>query len=151
MVEHNKTNVKLPDLPLNMLQPTNKNRTRVTLRINIKMFEGNNLPHELLLTTRQKNSVRNAFGNNMSTDVKFSKSQSPKIIQYGGFLRSLLIKMKGPSMKVAILLAKNTLAPLWITATASAINAGIQNKIHGCGTVTLIISNKEMNDMIEIV
>ena len=112
MVEHNKTNVKLPDLPLNMLQPTNKNRTRATLRMNIKMFEGNNLPHELLLTTRQKNSVRNAFGNNMSTDVKLSKSQSPKIIQYGGFLRSLLIKMKGPSMKVAILLAKNTLAPL---------------------------------------
>ena len=112
MVEHNKTNVKLPDLPLNILQPTNKNRTRATLRMNIKMFEGNNFPHELLLTTRQKNSVRNAFGNNMSTDVKLSKTQSPKIIQSGGFLRSLLIKMKGPSMKVAILLAKNTLAPL---------------------------------------
>ena len=31
-----------------------KNHTGVTLRINIKMFNGNNLPHELLLTTRQK-------------------------------------------------------------------------------------------------
>ena len=28
------------------------------------MFNGNNLPHELLLTTRQKTKVRNAFNNN---------------------------------------------------------------------------------------
>ena len=50
-------------------------------------------------------------------------------------------------MKVAILLAKNVLAPLGITAAASAIDAGIQKKIHGSGTTTLIISNEEMNDM----
>ena len=34
------------------------------------MFNGNNLPHELL-TTRQKTKVRNAFNNNMSTDLEF--------------------------------------------------------------------------------
>ena len=54
-------------------------------------------------------------------------------------------------MKVAVLLAKNILAPLGITAAASAIDAGIQKKIHGSGTTTLIISNEEMNDIMKIV
>ena len=54
-------------------------------------------------------------------------------------------------MKVAIPLAKNVLAPLGITAAASAIDAGIQKKIHGSGTTTLIISNEEMNDIMKIV
>ena len=31
----------------------------VTLRINIKMFNGKNLPYELLLTARQKPKMRN--------------------------------------------------------------------------------------------
>ena len=85
------------------------------------MFNGNNLPHELLLTTRQKTKVRNAFDNNMSTDLKLSNSQISKIIQTEGFLGSLLSKLVGP-------LAKNVLAPLGITAAASAIDAGIQKK-----------------------
>ena len=50
-----------------------KNQTGVTLRMIIKMFDGNNLPHEFLLTTRQKNKLRNAFENNMSTDKSFLK------------------------------------------------------------------------------
>ena len=54
-------------------------------------------------------------------------------------------------MKVAIPLAKNILAPLGITAAASAIGAEIQKKKHGSGTTTLIISNKEMNDIMKIV
>ena len=54
-------------------------------------------------------------------------------------------------MKVANLLAKNVLAPFGITAAASAIHAGIQKKIHGTGTTTLIILNKEMNGIMEIV
>ena len=41
----------------------------MTLRISIKMFEGNNIPHELLLTARQKTKLRNAFENNISTDI----------------------------------------------------------------------------------
>ena len=36
-------------------------------------------------------------------------------------------------------------------AFALAIDAGIQKKIHGSGTTTLITSNKEMNDIMEIV
>ena len=54
-------------------------------------------------------------------------------------------------MKVAIPLAKNVLAPLGITAAASAIDAGIQKKIHGSGTTTSIISNEEMNGKMKIV
>ena len=54
-------------------------------------------------------------------------------------------------MKLAVPLAKNVLAPLGITAAASAIDAGIQKKIHGSGTTTLMISNKEVNDMMKIV
>ena len=50
-------------------------------------------------------------------------------------------------MKAAIPLAKNILAPLEITVGTSTIDAGIQKKIHGSGITTLIISNKEINDI----
>ena len=43
--------------------------------MNLKMFDGNDLPHELLLTTRQKTKLRNAFNNTMSTDLKLSKGE----------------------------------------------------------------------------
>ena len=103
------------------------------------------------MTIRQKTKLRNAFNNNMSTDLKLSKAQISKIIQSGGFLGSLLSKIAGPLMKIAIPLAKNVLGPLGITAAASAIDAGIEKKIHGSGTTTLIISNEEMNDIRKIV
>ena len=119
--------------------------------MNLKMLDGNDLPLELLMTGRQKAKLRNAFNNNMSTDLKLSRTQISKIIQSGGFLGSLLSKLVGPLMKVAIPLAKNVLVPLGITAAASAIDAGIQKKIHGSGTTTLIISNEEMNDIMKIV
>ena len=64
----------------------------------------------------------------MSTDLKLSKAQTSKIIQSGGFLGSLLSKIAGPLMKIAIPLAKNVLAPLGITAAALAIDAGIKQK-----------------------
>ena len=98
------------------------------MNIEIKMFDGNDLPHELLLTTRQKTKLRNAFNNNMSTDIKLSKAQISKIIQSVGFLGSLLGKLAGSSMNVAVLLAKNILASLGITAAASAIDAEIKKK-----------------------
>ena len=96
--------------------------------MNLIMLDGNNLPHELLLTARQKTKLRNAFNNNMSTDLKLSRAQVIKIIKSGGFLGFLLSKLAGPLMKVAIPLAKNILAPLGVTAAASAIDAGIQKK-----------------------
>ena len=85
----------------------------------------------------------------MSTDLKLSKAKMSKIIQFRGFLESLS-KLAGPLMKVAAPLTKSILAPLGITATGSVIDAGIQKKIHGSGTTILMISNKEMNDIMKI-
>ena len=129
MVEYNKVTVKLSDTQIKKLKTAVKNKTGTTLKISLKkMFNGNNLSHELLLTRRQKTKLRNAFNSNMSTDLELSKAQISKIIQSGGFLGSLLTKLAAPLMKVAIPLAKNVLAPLGITAVASAIDAGIQKK-----------------------
>ena len=129
MVEYSKVNVKLSDTQLKKLKTAVKNKTGTALRISLKMFNGNDLPHELLLTRRQKSKLKNAFNNNMSTDLKLSKAQISKIIQTGGFLPSLLSKLAGPLMKVAIPFAKDVLAaPLGITAAALAIDAGIQQQ-----------------------
>ena len=89
----------------------------------------------------------------MSTDLKLSKAQISKTIQSGGFLGSLLSKLAGQLMKVPIPLAKNVLAPSGIAAAvaSSVIDTGTQKTIHGLGTTTLIISNKEMNDIMKIV
>ena len=128
MVEYSKVSVKLSDTQLKKLKTAVKDKTGITLRMSLKMFNENDLPNELLLTTRQKTKLRNAFNNNMSTDLKLSRAHTSKIIQSGGFLGSLLSKLAGPLMKLAIPLAKNVLAPLSITAAASAIDAGIQKK-----------------------
>ena len=128
MVEYNKVNVELSDEQVKKLKDAVKDNAGTTLRINFKMFDENDLPHELLLTTRQKTKLRNAFNNNTSTNIKLSKTQIAKLIQSGGFLGSLLSKLAGPLMKIAVPLAKNVLAPLGITAAASALDAGIQKK-----------------------
>ena len=86
MVEYNSVNLKLSDSQLNKLKTVVKYQAGITLRIIMKMFNGNNLPHELLLTTRQKTKLRNAFESSMSADIKLSKAQISKIIQSGGFL-----------------------------------------------------------------
>ena len=52
MFEYNKVNVKLSDTQLKKLKDAVRNNTGTTLRISLKMFDGNNLPHELLLTMR---------------------------------------------------------------------------------------------------
>ena len=80
MVEYTKVNVELSDSQIKKLKDAVKDNTGTTLRISFKMFNGNNLPHELLLTTRQKTKVRNAFINNISTDLKLSKAQINEII-----------------------------------------------------------------------
>ena len=128
MVEYSKVNVKLLDRQLKQLETAVKDKAGKTLRMSLKMLNGNDLPHELLLTTRQKAKLRNAFNNNMSTDLTLSKAKISKIIQFGGFSGSLLSKLAGPLMKVPVPLAKNILAPLGITAAASVIDAGIQKK-----------------------
>ena len=151
MVKQNTVNAQVSHSQLHKLKSAVKNKQKATLRINARMFSTINLPHKLLLTTRQTTKLRNATQDNKSTDITLSKAQISQIIQYGGFLDSLLSKIAGPLMKVAVPLAKNILAPLGITAAASAIDAGIQKKIHGSGATTLMISNEEMNDIMKIV
>ena len=155
MVEYTKVNVKLSDSQIKKLKDAVKNNTGTILRISLKMFNENNLPHELLLTTRQKIKIKNTFNNNVSTDLKFSKAQINKIIQSGGFLGRLLgplLRTGLPLIKHVIkTLAKIVLIPLGSTAAASAADAGIHKKILGSGNTTLIISNEEMNDIIKIV
>ena len=126
-----------------------KSNEGATLRLGIKIFNKDELPHELLLTTRQNTKLRNAI-NNLATDIKLSKAQIKKLIQSGGFLGKLLSKLAGPLMQVAMLLAKNVVAPLGLTAAMSAIDGSIQQKIHGSG-VKLIIEQEDMNDMIKII
>ena len=48
-------------------------------------------------------------------------------------------------------LAKSVLIHLGLTATASAADAGIHKNILGSGNTTLIISNKNIDDLIKIV
>ena len=52
MVEYNKVIVKLSNTQPEKLKTAVKNKTGTTLRISFKMFNGNNLPHDILLTTR---------------------------------------------------------------------------------------------------
>ena len=135
MVEYSKVNVKLSDMQLKKSKTAVENKTGTTLRMNLKMFNGNDLLHELLLTARQKTKLRNSFNNNMSTDLKLSKAQFSKTIQSGGFLGRLLdplLKTGLPLMKNVIKpLAKSVLIPLGLTAAASAADAGIHKKIIG--------------------
>ena len=154
MVEYTKVNVKLTNLQLSKLEKqlkkAVKNNDGATLRMSIKIFNKEDLPHELLLTTRQSTKLRNAINNNSATDIKFSKAQLKNIIQSGGFLGKLLSKLAGPLMKVAMPLAENVLAPLCLTAAMSAIDGSIQKKMRGEG-VKLVIEQEEMNNIMKII
>ena len=150
MVEYSKINCKLINVQLNKLKKSVKSNEGATLRLGIKNFNKNELPHELILTTRQNTKLRNAINNNLATDIKLSKAQIKKLIHSGGFLGKLLSKLAGPLMKVALPLAKNVLAPLGLTAAMSAIGGSIQKKIYGLG-VKLIIEQKDMNDIMKII
>ena len=150
MVEYTKINCKLTNVQLNKLTKSVKSNERATLRLDIKNFNKDELPHELLLTTRQNTTLRNAINNNLATDIKLSKAQIKKLIQSGGFLGKLLSKLAGPLMNAAMPLTKNVLAPLGSTAAMSAIDGSIQKKIHGSG-VKLIIEQEDMNDIMKII
>ena len=63
-----------------------------------------------------------------------------------------LLKPGLPLMKNILKpLAKSVLIPLGLTAVALATDAAIYKNMFGSGTTTLIISNKEMNDILKII
>ena len=115
------------------------------------------MPHEFFLTTRQTTKIRNAFANNISTDIKLSKAQISKIIQSGeSFVSSLSNLGKKALTNVAILLASDNLPGLVSNLTSNAIKK-FDKEIIGKGAVktvkrfTLFISNEGMNDIVRII
>ena len=140
----------LTNVQLNKLKKAVKSNEGATLRLGIKNLNKDEVPHELLLTTRENTKLRNAINNNLTTDIKLRKAQIKKIIESGGFLGKLLSKLAGPLMKIAMPLAKNVLAPLSLASAMSAIDGSIQKKIHGSG-VKLLIEQEDMKDIIKII
>ena len=153
---------------LNKLKSGIKYGTEVTLKLSSNVVgdsnDENNFPYQLLLTNTKVSRLRNAFANNFSANIKLSKTQLHKIGQSGGFLGTLL----GPLIKTGLSLMKNILKPLaksvliqlgLTAAAAAATDAAIHKKMFGScrpsdlasRTMTLIISNEEMNDIMEII
>ena len=113
------------------------------------------MPHELFLTTRETTKIRNVFANNMSTDVKLSKTQISKIIQSGRSFGSLLGSIgKKALTNVVIPLARQNLPGLVSNLGSNAINK-FERKISGKRVAraekgfTLFISNRDMNDLLK--
>ena len=87
MANYQETRVKLTNTQLKKLKSAAKNKAGTILRLNKKIFEDEELPHELFLTAIQTAKIRNAFANCISTDIgklKLSKARISKIIQSGG-------------------------------------------------------------------
>ena len=80
MANYEEATIKLTNTQLNKLKSAARNKTTI-LRLNKKNFEDEELPHEFFLTKKQTTKIRNAFANNISTDIRISKAQICKIIQ----------------------------------------------------------------------
>ena len=143
----------------NKLKSAIKNETGLVLRLSLNMVgdDQTNFPHKLFLTNKQGENLLKAFAKKSSTDINLSKTQLSKIVRSGGLFGRLfgpLLKTGLPLIKNVIKpLAKNIFIPLGLTVVASAADAAIHKKILGSGnnTTTLIKSNDEMKDIIEIV
>ena len=155
MIQYNTLNVKLSNAQINKLKSGIKNSTEVTLKLSSNVVgdsnDENNFPHKLLLINTQVSSLRKAFPNNSSANIKLSKTRLNKIGQTRGVLGRILGKL----LKTGLLLMKNVLKPLaksvliplGLPTAASATDAVIHKKMIGSGTTTLIISNEEMNEI----
>ena len=125
MTQCNIVNVKLSNSQLNELISAANNATEVTLKLSSNMIGNSNDEANL--------------ENNLSANIRLSKTQLSETIQSGGFL--------GPLLKIGLQLMKNVfkplvksvLIPLELTAAVSAANTGIQKKIFGSGTITLVV------------
>ena len=154
MTNYQEARFKLTDKQLNKLKSLAKNKTGTMLRLNKKIIEDEELSHEWFLTTRQTTKIRNAFADNMSTDIKLSKAQLSKVIQSGGSSGSCLGNLRKTALtKIAIPLARDNLPGLVSNLTSDAINK-FETKASRKGAVragkgfTLFISNEGMDDVI---
>ena len=134
---------------------------RITLRITMKNFQDEELPHELFLRIWQKTNIKNAFANNMSMDMKLSEAQIYNIVQSGGFLGSWLGKLgKKVVTHIAISFAKNNFSGLLRNIALNlALNAmnEFERRVSRKGVVkagkgfTLFISNEDNEDMDNVI
>ena len=148
---------KLTNPQLNKLKSATKNKTGTILILTEKNFEDEEFPHELFPTARQTTKIKNAFANNISTDIRFSKAQIPKIIQSGRSFGSCLGNLGRKALtNIAISLARDNLPGLVGNLTSNATSK-FERKISGKGALrarkrfTLFISNEDTNDTIKII
>ena len=135
MANYQEARVKLTNGQLNKSKSAAKNKTRAILRLDKENFDEEELSHELFLTRRQKNKIRNAFANNISTNTKLSKAQISKLIQstesFGSWLGNLGKKVL---TNIAISLAGDNLPELVSNITSNATKK-FDGKISGEGAV----------------
>ena len=86
MTQYNSLNVKLSNSQLSKLKSAIKNETDAVLMLSSNMIgnsdDKSNFPHELLLTNRQVTNLRKAFASHTSTDIKLSKAQLTKMVDF---------------------------------------------------------------------
>ena len=148
--------VKLTNTQVKILKSAAKNKSGTILRLNKKIFKDEELQNELFLTTRQTTKIRNAFADNMSTDIKLSKAKISKIVQLSGSFDSWLGNLGKKVTNIVIPLSRDNLPGLRRNLTSNAMNE-FEKKIRGKGAVraekgfTLFSSNEDMNDIIKII
>ena len=117
--------VRLTDNQTKELAPAAKNKTGTTLRITKNNFQDEELPHELFLIIRTKTKLRDAFANDILTDIRLSKAQLSSIIWSGWFQSAFLPKVACQLIKLAVPLAKNVLTLLATMTSDFAIHSAI--------------------------
>ena len=138
MTQYNCLNKKLFNSQFNKSNKATKNETVITLLLSSNII-GNyndkiNFPYKLLLADGQVSKLRKAFPNNLSANIKPSKTQLYKIIQSGG-IRSRLL---GSLLKTDLPITEKKLKPLTesvlitlgLTAAATSEDAGIHKNFH---------------------
>ena len=85
MTRYKTLNVKLYNAQLNKLKSEVKYGAKVTLYLssNIIGDDQTSFSHKLLLTNTQASKTCKAFGNGLTANIKFSKTQLSKRVQLG--------------------------------------------------------------------
>ena len=100
MTQYNSLNVKLSNSQLNKLKSAIKNGTDVVLRLSSNMVGNSNnetnFPHKLWLTDRQILSLRKAFANHTSVDIKLSMAQSRRVFK----IFNVIVKIRIAFIKI---------------------------------------------------
>ena len=161
MTNYEETIVTLTNTQLNKVKIEVKNNSGTSLSMTKKNFNDQELLNELFLTTRQSIKIRNTFTNNIWTDIKLSKSQISKIIQWGGFFGSWLNELgKKIETNLSLCFARDKLPRLVNNITSNAASNAInkfERKISGKEAVragkgfTLSSSNEDIDDIITII